>query len=150
AVHFIFLFSFRVKDLSNPAHRFKVEKNVNQLLMTGIVTLHRDCNAIVVEGGAKQHRKFKRLMLHRIKWNESRRGAVISKSDSVGALGDGSSLCRLVWEGTVKQRAFGKIQFKTCPTELYAREQFKKRDVEHYWDLAYSGAILEAAGDDNT
>lgn len=55
----------------------------------------------------------------------------------------------IVWQGTVAQRAFDKVQFRACPTELFAREQFRKRDVEHYWDLAYSGAILESVNDWN-
>ena len=33
-----------------------------------------------------------------------------------------------------------------CPTESFAREQFKKHGVEHYWNLAYSGAVLETTG----
>jgi len=28
-----------------------VETNTNQLFMTGIVVLHKDCNVLVVEGG---------------------------------------------------------------------------------------------------
>lgn len=48
----------------------------------------------------------------------------------------------------MKQRAFDKIMFKQCPTELFAREQFRKHDVEQYWDLAYSRAVLEAAGEE--
>jgi U4/U6 small nuclear ribonucleoprotein PRP3 len=46
-----------------------------------------------------------------------------------------------------KNRAFSDIIFKFCPTETFAREQFKKHTVEQYWDLAYSGAVMEAAGD---
>ena len=42
----------RVLNLSNPAKKFKVETNANQLFMTGIVVLHKDCNVLVVEGGA--------------------------------------------------------------------------------------------------
>ena len=45
----------------------------------------------------------------------------------------------------MKERSFGEMKFKLCPTETFAREQFKKAGVEHYWDLAYSGAVLEAA-----
>ncbi len=55
---------------------------------------------------------------------------------------------RLLLQGEVKQRAFDKIVFKQCPTELFAREQFRKHDVEQYWDLAYSRAVLEAAGEE--
>ena len=47
----------------------------------------------------------------------------------------------------MKNRAFGEVKFKMCPTESFAREQFKKHNVEHYWDLAYSGSIIEMTTD---
>ena len=51
-------------------------------------------------------------------------------------------------QGMVRNRSFGEIKFKACPTEVFAREQFKKFGVEHYWDLAYSSSVLEATGED--
>lgn len=36
--------------------------------MTGVIVLYRNVNVIVVEGGPKQQKKFKNLMLNRIKW----------------------------------------------------------------------------------
>ena len=45
-------------------------------------------------------------------------------------------------------RAFGEMKSKVCPTEAFAREQFRKHNVEQYWDLAFSGAVLETAADD--
>jgi len=102
--------------------------------------LYRDCNVVVVEGGPKQQKKFKRLMLRRIKWGEDQ----ISKDLDDGS-GDRQNRCVLVWEGSVKHRNFGDIKFKVCPTENYARDHFKKSGVEHYWDQAYSGSILESA-----
>lgn len=61
---------YRVLNLNNPAKKFKVEANAKQLLMTGVVVLYRNVNVIVVEGGPKQQKKFKRLMLQRVKWGE--------------------------------------------------------------------------------
>ncbi|KAK3753763.1 hypothetical protein RRG08_017817, partial [Elysia crispata] len=63
---------YRIRDLSDPAIKFKVEKNASQLYMTGLTIIYKDCNLVVVEGGPKQQRKFRRLMMHRIKWAESR------------------------------------------------------------------------------
>ena len=48
-------------------------------------------------------------------------------------------------QGEVKTRAFGDVKFKLCPTETFAREQFKQAGVEHYWDTAFSGLVLETA-----
>lgn len=42
---------FRIRNLQNPAKKFKVEANANQLYLTGTVVLHRDVNLVVVEGG---------------------------------------------------------------------------------------------------
>ncbi|XP_060559234.1 U4/U6 small nuclear ribonucleoprotein Prp3-like isoform X1 [Ruditapes philippinarum] len=138
---------YRVKDLSNPSKKFKVETNAKQLFMTGIVVLFKDCNIVVVEGGPKQQRKFKRLMMHRIKWEEDKQR---KKKDDDGDAEDADvrNKCVLVWEGTAKNRAFGEMKFKMCPTEAFAREQFRKHNVESYWDLSFSGAVLETAGEE--
>ena len=50
----------RITDLSNQAKKFKVETNANQLFMTGAVVLYKDVNVVVVEGGPKQQKKYKR------------------------------------------------------------------------------------------
>lgn len=126
---------FRVKNLSNPSKKFKVETNAKQLFMTGSVVLYEDVNVVVVEGGPKQIKKYKQLMLNRIKWEEE------TLKDREGQ--DIDNKCVLVWEGETKERHFGDVKFKQCPTESFAREFFKNAGVEHYWDLAYSGAVLE-------
>lgn len=61
---------YRVLNLNNPAKKFKVEANIKQLLMTGVVVIYKNINVVVVEGGPKQQKKFKRLMLNRVKWSE--------------------------------------------------------------------------------
>ncbi|XP_052242082.1 U4/U6 small nuclear ribonucleoprotein Prp3-like isoform X1 [Dreissena polymorpha] len=138
---------YRVNDLSNPAKKFKVETNANQLYMTGVVVLFKDCNIVVVEGGPKQQRKFRRLMLTRIKWAEDKQKKK-KEDDEVEEGPATSNKCVLVWEGTTQQRAFGEMKFKVCPTEAFAREQFRKHNVESYWDLSFSGAVLETAGEE--
>jgi len=130
---------YRVKDLRNPAKKWKLEKNAQQLFMTGTVLLYQDVNIVVVEGGPKQQKKYKQLMLRRIKWNEDK------YTDK-----DGTELenkAELVWEGQTKQRNFGDMKFKLCPTEGFAREHFKKAGCEHYWDHAYSTAVLANSDD---
>ncbi|XP_076338997.1 pre-mRNA processing factor 3 [Tachypleus tridentatus] len=133
---------YRILNLTNPAKKFKVEMNSKQLFMTGCVVLYRNVNVVVVEGGPKQQKKFKQLMMHRIKWNEEQ--ATKDGTDKGEKI---DNRCLLVWEGTVKNRSFGEMKFKVCPTESFAREHFKKHGVEHYWDLAYSISILEASED---
>uniref|UniRef100_A0A8C7JY65 U4/U6 small nuclear ribonucleoprotein Prp3 n=1 Tax=Oncorhynchus kisutch TaxID=8019 RepID=A0A8C7JY65_ONCKI len=131
---------YRIRNLHNPAKKFKVEANANQLYLTGTVVLHRDVNMVVVEGGPKAQKKFKRLMLSRIKWEEHN-----SKRDDDET--KKNNRCSLVWEGTAKERNYGEMKFKQCPTENMAREHFKKHGTEHYWDLALSQSVLESTDD---
>uniref|UniRef100_A0A3Q1B1B4 U4/U6 small nuclear ribonucleoprotein Prp3 n=1 Tax=Amphiprion ocellaris TaxID=80972 RepID=A0A3Q1B1B4_AMPOC len=137
-------FSSRIRNLQNPAKKFKVEANANQLYLTGTVVLHKDVNLVVVEGGPKSQKKFKRLMMHRIKWEEHN-----SKRDDPDGDDDTkrNNRCWLIWEGTAKERSFGEMKFKQCPTESMAREHFKKHATEHYWDLALSQSVLEPTDD---
>ncbi|KAF6033498.1 PRPF3 [Bugula neritina] len=254
----------RVADLRDPAKKFKIETNAKQLYMTGLIVAFKDCNCVVVEGGPKQQKKFKRLMLHRIKWGESSKRSKNMEDDDDESDEDDSGTskinkyCQLVWEevflnqystaytvitysvttysvttytvttyivttytvitysvttysvttysvttytvttysvttytvitytvttytvitysvttytvttytvitytvitylhmglrccwGEVTQRAFSDVRFKSCPTEAFAREQFRRHSVEHYWNLVYSNTILQASGMD--
>jgi len=134
---------YRVKHLDDAAKRFKIETNCKQLHMTGCVVLCKDVNIIVVEGGPKQQKKFRRLLLHRIKWNSS--GKSHMNDDDSEEQGKEKNKCVLLWEGTVKDRAFGEIKFKACPTENFAREHFRRYGVEHYWDIGHNDSVLDAS-----
>ncbi|XP_064204694.1 U4/U6 small nuclear ribonucleoprotein Prp3-like [Anguilla rostrata] len=144
--HGVHITVYRIRNLTNPAKKFKVEANASQLYLTGTVVLHRDVNIVVVEGGPKAQKKFKKLMLSRIKWEEQTNS---KRDDHEGSDNDGlkKNKCTLVWEGTAKERSFGEMKFKQCPTENMAREHFKKHGTEHYWDLALSQSVLESPDD---
>lgn len=133
---------YRVKDLTDPATKFKLEANCNQLHMTGTVLLLKNLNVVIVEGGPKQQKKFRRLMLNRIKWNDLK---VKEGKNEASNEDREKNTCGLVWEGMVKNRNFGTLTFKSCPTVTFAREYFKKFSCEHYWDIAQTDAILQQA-----
>ena len=50
----------------------------------------QDVNVVVVEGGPKQQKKYKQLMLKRIKWEED------TYEDKEGV--DQQNICELIWE----------------------------------------------------
>ncbi|XP_053288158.1 U4/U6 small nuclear ribonucleoprotein Prp3 [Pleuronectes platessa] len=135
---------YRIRYLQSTSKKFKVEKNAIQLYLTGTVVLHRDVNLVVVEGGPKSQKKFKKLMMHRIKWQEHN-----SKRDDPDGDEEArrNNKCWLIWEGTAKERSFGDMKFKQCPTENMAREHFKKHRTEQYWDVALSQSVLETSDD---
>ena len=65
------------------------------LFCVGCTVLLRDMNLVVVEGGPKAQKKFRQLMLNRIKWSEdTKRRARLEDEEEETA----KNYCRLVWE----------------------------------------------------
>jgi U4/U6 small nuclear ribonucleoprotein PRP3 len=152
------LFFIRVKVLSDPAHRFKVRKNAEQLNLTGVCIFHPSFNMVYVEGASKFIRNYKRLMLHRIAWTEAARArgaeeVEIDDDDEAGPEGTKTSTvvtgedgaqevvslennrCDLVWEGQLRERSFNNFKPKSCPTDSAAREVLGSK-IAGYWDQA--------------
>ena len=146
--------------LSDPAHRFKVRKNAEQMNLTGVCIFHPSFNMVYVEGASKFIRNYKRLMLQRIAWTQAAmaRGAeeveidndddeeapperantstVVTGEDGVQevvSLED--NRCDLVWEGQLRERSFTSFKPKTCPTDAAAREILGSK-IAGYWDQA--------------
>ena len=117
--------------------------------------------------GPKAIKKYKKLMLRRIKWAEDPSGVSAGGGGDGGDGGDDDdedededdepavapsklaatatatavgpaklNRCLLVWEGSVKEPAFRRFQFKKCALEQDARDYLKRFRVEHYWDFA--------------
>uniref|UniRef100_A0A914VTI5 Small nuclear ribonucleoprotein Prp3 C-terminal domain-containing protein n=1 Tax=Plectus sambesii TaxID=2011161 RepID=A0A914VTI5_9BILA len=137
---------YRVKSMAHPAKKFKVEMNAKQLQMTGVIVIHKDINIVIVEGGPKQQKFFKRVMLNRIKWEDE----IIGQKKDADKNAEGErNRCDLVWEGLVKKRNFGEVRCKIVTLEKQARELLDKHNVAHYWDMAYSGAVLLQDGEED-
>eukprot|EP00794_Sanderia_malayensis_P018835 gene18835-20731_t len=135
---------YRLKDLSDPAKKFKVDANAQQYYMTGAAVVLKTMSLVIVEGGPKAQKKFKRLMLHRIKWEEDevdkkRKKHRKNKDDGPVLM----NKCSLVWEGTNQDRNFENWTFKQFANESEAREFLRKKGVEQYWDLSLSQSLLE-------
>uniref|UniRef100_A0A1I7ZX78 U4/U6 small nuclear ribonucleoprotein Prp3 n=1 Tax=Steinernema glaseri TaxID=37863 RepID=A0A1I7ZX78_9BILA len=131
---------YKVKSLSHPGKKFKVEVNAKQLQMTGVIVFHNLINLVVVEGGPKQQKSYKNLMMNRIKWGDEIIGQKkdVEDRDVPGERNE----CHLVWEGMVQKRAFQELRSIAATSEKNAREILDKHGVAHYWDLAYSTTIL--------
>jgi U4/U6 small nuclear ribonucleoprotein PRP3 len=152
-----FSYSPRVKTLSDPAHRFKVRKNAEQLNLTGVCIFNPNFSMIYVEGAASLLRKYKRLLLHRLNWTEAARprGADDVELEEDG-VADASSAgqeaseqateggptvslednrCDLLWEGMILERAFQNFKPRSCPTDNSAREALGPK-LASRWDSA--------------
>ena len=135
---------YRIRSLKDAAKKFKIEMNSKQLYMSGITILNPDCSVVIVEGGPKSQRKFRRLMINRIKWAEDtiEYEDVRLKQTVHQFISIQGNYCHLVWEGETAEACFGDMIFKLCVTEVAAREYFRDRKCEHYWDLAHSKATI--------
>jgi U4/U6 small nuclear ribonucleoprotein PRP3 len=141
---------FKIDNLSNGSHRFKIAKNAEQYALTGICIMHPRFNLVIVEGGEYSIRKYKKLMLNRIDWTENaptriKEGAPealaqwLKAEDEKGDLKDMSlNKCTLVFEGEEKARAFRKWGSKVCETDSAAKDALTRAKMENFWTLAKS------------
>eukprot|EP00808_Paulinella_micropora_P010808 g70267.t1 len=134
---------FKAGDLTNPKRRFKVDVNAQQYNLSGCVAMWNDINCVVVEGGPKGIKRFKRLMLNRIKWTASELDEEVEESDEdrkddQSKFGDvmeesddeeeedkqkfkaNKNLpCSLVWEGVAARRNFKGFHFENCRAQPF-------------------------------
>ena len=67
---------FRIEDLSYMPHKFKVNVNAQQMALNGVCIISNKKyglnvpSVVVVEGGPKAMKFYKKLMLRRINWNQ--------------------------------------------------------------------------------
>ncbi|KAF8449220.1 pre-mRNA processing factor 3-domain-containing protein [Boletus edulis BED1] len=135
---------FKVKNLSDPAHRFNARKNVEQMNLTGLCIFNPAFSMVYVEGAPKLIRQYKRLMLYRIAWTDSgspsrRRRWEARADDAVNGEGEGvtsleDNACYLVWEGQLRERSFNSFKPRSCPTDATAKEALGQK-LAAYWDM---------------
>ena len=142
---------YKIDNLANGRHRFKISKNAEQNALTGICILHPRFCIVIVEGGHHSIQFYKKLMLNRIDWTENsapnsvREGnkealaSWLQAEDDRGELKDlGLNKCVLVWEGEEKTRAFRKWGTRVCETDAQAKEFLGRSKMENFWTLAKS------------
>jgi len=147
----IHMLVFKIDNLSNGQHRFKIAKNAEQSALTGVCIMHPRFNLVIVEGGEHSIRFYKKLMMQRIDWTENsptriKEGAKaealqdwLKAEDEKGELKDISlNKCILVFEGEQKSRAFRKWGSKVCESDSAAREALQRAKMENFWALAKS------------
>lgn len=142
------LLVFKIGSLANGQHRFKIQKNAEQLALTGICVMHPKFNLVVVEGGQWSITKYKKLMCNRIDWTEntpsrdSKHGQQrewLMAEDEKGTLKDmTSNYCKLVFEGEVKTRVFKRWTSKVAETDAEARDILVRSKMENFWSTARS------------
>jgi len=160
---FTYFLRHRISNLSDPAHRFKVRKNAEQMGLTGITVFNPHFSLVVIEGSSKAIKVYNRLMLVRIQWTE----AAAARSTAVGdedeldeeapegeepiAQGNNNNTieapvidsevsladnrCDKIWEGPLRDRAFKLFKARSCPTDTLAKDALGTKWIGQ-WDLA--------------
>jgi len=133
---------FRIANLSNPSHRWKIRVNAQQLELTGIVILNPRTNIVVVEGGMKAIKKYKRLMLSRVDWHDNARNRLIARGNQE-IVGDqpepedlSNNTCELIWEGEAKTRNFKVWVGEREALNDAAARKWLGKGAENFWRLA--------------
>ncbi|KAJ1984856.1 U4/U5/U6 small nuclear ribonucleoprotein prp3 [Dimargaris verticillata] len=151
---------FKVQHLAHPQHRFKVEVNAKQLNLTGVAILNSQQCLVVVEGGAKSIKAYKKLMLRRIQWDtdpsdgeseadessddeekanygsDHQRHRARQGQNSGDTANDGPNYCALIWEGQIDKRHFKPFATRGYPTDGMAKACLAQGKLESVWDVA--------------
>ncbi|GMH37612.1 hypothetical protein BSKO_05485 [Bryopsis sp. KO-2023] len=133
---------FKVLDLSNMQFKYKVTINAEENRMTGVCLITDAFSLVVVEGCPKSIKRYKKLMLRRIKWKKSEdqeeeeAEGKNAAGNSAGVKAKTSNACYLVWEGLLKKPFFSDFQTQEIAGENAAKRFLEKCHVKNYWDLA--------------
>ncbi|KAL1218714.1 Protein RDM16 [Cardamine amara subsp. amara] len=128
---------YKVNKLSHPKTRFKVEMNARQNKLTGCSVMTDGMSVVVVEGKSKAIKRYGKVMLRRINWEESEKKEGEEDMEEDGEEEEnGGNKCWLVWQGSVGKPSFHRFHVQECLTDSAAKKVFSDAGVAHYWDLA--------------
>ncbi|KAL5201025.1 hypothetical protein ABZP36_035379 [Zizania latifolia] len=123
---------YRIRDLSHPQTRFKVDVNAQENRLTGAAVIADGISVVVVEGGKKSIKRYNKLMLNRIDW-----AAAVGGDDEADEESDKpANSCALVWQGSVAKPTFTRFSVHNCRSEAAAKKVFADASVAHFWDMA--------------
>lgn len=141
---------YKIDNLANGKHRYKIGINAEQNKLTGVCVMHPKMCIVVVEGGQHSIRNYEKLMEQRIKWSENDEPSRVKEgnrealeqwleaTDEQGELKDLSlNKCEPIFKGEEKRRAFWKWWgMRACETEAKAKEVLAKGHMDSFWNVA--------------
>jgi len=140
---------YRIHQMPNKQKLYKIDINAQQNHLTGVMLLSDECNLVVVEGGPKAQRRYRKLLLHRIDWTDNGGGddedeeeEEEDEEDEETKRRTQSEACKVVWEGFVVKPHFKAFRVEAARSSEAARKLLKERNCEHYWDMAVSDGVV--------
>ena len=100
-------------------------------------------NVVLVEGGARVIKKYKRLMLRRINWvpapadEDQKLNEDHDETYEDEAKESADKKCHLIWEGATNQPVFDRFRaIYDIRTDGEGRKVFSEKNQEHFWNSA--------------
>lgn len=129
---------FKIDSLANPKNFYKVDINSKQLELYGICLLNPKFNLVIVEGGAKAIKFYKKLLTKRIDWTENVSPKLASELNisqlASKQLEDlSNNKCRLLWEGQIKEVNFKKWSVMRTSNDEEACDVLNRFGLINYW-----------------
>ncbi|XP_010558772.1 PREDICTED: U4/U6 small nuclear ribonucleoprotein Prp3 isoform X2 [Tarenaya hassleriana] len=127
---------YKINELSHPKARFKVEMNARENRLAGCAVITEGMTVVVVEGKTKSIKRYGKLMLRRINWEEAVKEEEDGEDKEEEEENKPVNKCVLVWQGSVAKPSFNRFHVHECLTETAAKKVFVDAGVGHYWDLS--------------
>lgn len=130
---------YKIRLLANPQHLFKIDINAKQLELMGICLKNPKFSLIIVEGGEKNLKFYKKLLTRRIKWTENVAPKAKEQNPEQQNLEDLShNKCDIIWEGQINDFHFKKWSIMNTESDDEVFEVLDRFGVENYWREALS------------
>jgi U4/U6 small nuclear ribonucleoprotein PRP3 len=115
-----------INKLEHPSHKFKLDINAKQLELFGTLLYTEKFVLCIVEGSERNVNFYKKLLLRRIKWDES----TVVEGKEIDLTGN---TCQLLWEGQLKELHFKKWSIFRARDAETAVSFLSRFNLEHYY-----------------
>ena len=146
---------YRINRVPSRQQRYKIDINAQQNHLTGTLLIHDLISLVIVEGGPKAQKRFRRLILNRMDWSTELGWNDGEEGDSEEDERYSTDVCKLIWEGTVAAPNFRTFRIEAAPTVEAARKVLKVSKCGHYWDMVLNEdsttvGIYEESGEESS
>jgi U4/U6 small nuclear ribonucleoprotein PRP3 len=121
-------------------HRYKIDMNAKQHKdLTGCCIVAPSFTLILVEAGEHSTRKYKKLLVDRVKWK-----AILEGDGEAQPLDEDQddddnkdTTCTMVWQGQIRDRKFKRWgSVRNVETDIQAKEALTRANMENFWLIA--------------
>lgn len=128
------------KDKLHNKHRYLMNVNAQELHdMTGCVLVGPTFSLALIECGEHSTRKYRKLMLNRIKWKAILEGNGQVQNAEEQDEDSQDTTCTLIWQGDMRERKFKKWgSIRDVESDTQAKEALKRFKLDSFWTLAKS------------